>query len=232
MIDFVAREREIRKILREIQDKNRISMKRLAAMANLNESTLREFLNDEDRKLNAKNYDAVVTKLKKSKLKLYPLDFAEIVELLRNAPRQNLRWDFIGSDIEDKDLKTFVNFKNFVEGGNTDSNEETKEYSPVDYSFKQKEKTNYSLLELVNLPRDADIFTTQEFLMKKKEEFKKDYSDKIKVFGNQFPNYLCQNEFKEVFILLLTLKQFQNKYPDGIVEIHGERLFDPAKRSK
>ena len=57
-------EKQIRKKLINYRKENKLSMSALAKIFGLNESTIREFINDGDRKLNQKNYKMILSNLK------------------------------------------------------------------------------------------------------------------------------------------------------------------------
>jgi len=57
-------EKQIRKKLINYRKENKLSMSALAKIFGLNESTIREFINDGDRKLHQKNYKIILSNLK------------------------------------------------------------------------------------------------------------------------------------------------------------------------
>ena len=57
-------EKQIRKKLKNYRKENKLSMSALAKIFGLNESTIREFINDGDRKLQQKNYKIILSNLK------------------------------------------------------------------------------------------------------------------------------------------------------------------------
>ena len=57
-------EKQIRKKLINYRKENKLSMSALAKIFGLNESTIREFINDGDRKLHQKNYEIILSNLK------------------------------------------------------------------------------------------------------------------------------------------------------------------------
>ena len=57
-------EKQIRKKLINYRKENKLSMSALAKIFGLNESTIREFINDGDRKLHQKNYEIISSNLK------------------------------------------------------------------------------------------------------------------------------------------------------------------------
>lgn len=218
------REESLRNFLRNKRDKDNQSVNSLAKEIGINETTIRDFIEDDSkRSLGKKNYNKIVGFFKGFPLKLTYMEFAGLCEILKGVlEKQSVRWDF-QTTLEKDEMDAYSKLRDFV----------VKE-AVIDKGSNVGSQS-YSLLEMINPPSEVDRFDQYTKLANYKKDFDTEFNQ-IAILAATYHNFLWSGNTKEILIFLMpkanylkAKNEWENLNPgkDFSLDISGPSLFSP-----